>query len=79
MARDNSINSETGLDNYKYHTYNNSRKHLLTFSMNNSYYVEQASPREKDLIQGLSDLVLDTVLRGASIGFMEDISEEDAI
>ena len=40
--------------------------------MHELYFIEQASPREKDLIQGLSDLVLDTVKRGASIGFMED-------
>lgn len=47
--------------------------------MHELYFIEQASPKEKDLIQGLSDLVLDTVKRGASIGFMDDINKEDAI
>ncbi|WP_166335068.1 GNAT family N-acetyltransferase [Sphingobacterium chungjuense] len=47
--------------------------------MHESYFIEQALTAEKDLIQGLTDLLLDTVKRGASIGFMNDISEQDAI
>ncbi|PVH27148.1 GNAT family N-acetyltransferase [Sphingobacterium corticibacter] len=47
--------------------------------MHEFYHIEQVLEADESLIQSLANLILDSVKNGASIGFMDDMTEEDAI